>query len=171
MPHDTETEKKSLANINIRLAQRKDCPQLMMLIRELATYERAPEEVTVDERHFEEAGFGPQPVWWAIVAEHIETEQLENLVGFALCYTRYSTWKGSLCYLEDLVVTASLRGQGIGRLLFEAVLLHARYRGYPRVCWQVLDWNDPALNFYRKFGSSFDASWINGWVNTGSTAG
>lgn len=175
MPNDTETEKKSLANINIRLAQRKDCPQLMMLIRELATYERAPEEVTVDERHFEETGFGAQPVWWAIVAEHTGgepkgAENEEKIVGFALCYTRYSTWKGSLCYLEDLVVTDSFRGHGIGRMLFEEVLLHAKIKGCPRVCWQVLDWNEPALNFYRKFGSSFDASWVNGWVSTGSKA-
>jgi len=157
-------------NINIRSAERKDCSALKTLIRELATYERAPEEVTVDDRHFEEAGFGAQPVWWGFVAEHTGADQKEKIVGFALCYTRYSTWKGSLCYLEDLVVTDSYRGQGIGRMLFEEVLLHAKIKGYPRVCWQVLDWNEPALNFYRKFGSSFDASWVNGWVNTGSTA-
>jgi len=147
-------------NINIRLAQRNDCTTLMTLIRELATYERAPEEVTVNAIHFEEAGFGPEPVWWAVVAE-----QQEQIVGFALCYTRYSTWKGSLCYLEDLVVTDHMRGKGIGRLLFEAVILQAKNKGYPRVCWQVLDWNEPALNFYRKFGATFDASWVNGWLN------
>jgi len=146
----------------IRLAQAEDCGALMSLIRELATYERALEEVTVDEQHFFEAGFGHDPIWWSLVAEH-----QGHIVGFALCYTRYSTWKGRLCYLEDLVITEPMRGQGIGRLLFEEVVRHAGQKGFSRVCWQVLDWNEPALNFYRKFGSDFDASWINGWVNTG----
>ncbi len=149
--------------IRIRQAVRKDCPRLMELVRELAVYEKAPNEVTVTEQHFEESGFGEHPVWWALVActDAPLDPGKEIIIGFALWYIRYSTWKGQVMYLEDLNVTDSMRGYGAGKLLFEALIETARQRGFKRIIWQVLDWNEPALNFYRKFDTAFDAGWIN----------
>ncbi len=101
-------------NIHIRRAEKKDCKRLLELIQELADYEKAPQEVTVTLEHFEESGFGSQPVWWAFVAE------IDGKVeGFALYYIRYSTWKGQCLYLEDFLVTEKLRGNGAGKLLFD----------------------------------------------------
>lgn len=130
---------------------------MMELIRELALYEKAPEEVTVSFDHFVESGFGAHPVWWAFVAE------LDGKVeGFALYYIRYSTWKGQRLYLEDLLVTEKLRGQGIGKLLFDRLLEVCKEKKYSGMVWQVLDWNEPAINFYKKFdGVKFDGEWLN----------
>src|ERR1700761_3010749 len=99
--------------INIRVAKREDCPRLLELVHELALYERAPEEVTVTLQEFEDAGFGSKPIWKAFVAE-----EDGEILGFALYYVRYSTWKGNRLYLEDLIVTEAARGKGIGKLLF-----------------------------------------------------
>jgi len=142
--------------ITIRKAVREDCPRLLELVRELAIYERAPEAVTITEQHFEESGFGPNPVWWAFVAE-----TGGRVEGFALYYIRFSTWKGQRMYLEDFIVNESLRGQGIGRLLFDRLLAEAREKGYNGLQWQVLDWNEPAINFYRKYEADFEAGWLN----------
>ena len=144
-------------NINIRRAEKKDCIRLLQLIQELADYEKAPQEVTVTLEHFEESGFGPNPVWWAFVAEI--NEQVE---GFALYYIRYSTWKGQCLYLEDFLVTEKLRGQGAGKLLFDRVIQEAKDKSYTRMVWQVLDWNEPAINFYNKYNATLDGGWING---------
>ena len=143
--------------INIRRAERKDCKRLLELVRELATYERAPNEVTVTQEHFEESGFGLNPVWWAFVAEE------ENVIlGFALYYIRYSTWKGQRMYLEDLVVTESARGKGVGKLLFDKLIEEAKEKKFSGMVWQVLNWNEPAINFYKKFeGVTFDDEWLN----------
>ena len=143
-------------DIQIRRAVKKDCVQLMKLVQELADYEKAPNEVTVTLHHFEESGFGIQPVWWAFVAE-------ENglIKGFALYYIRYSTWKGQAMYLEDIVVTESMRGKGIGKLLFDALIEEAREKKLNRIIWQVLEWNQPAINFYKKYKANFDAEWTN----------
>jgi len=140
----------------IRRAVREDCPRLLELIQELATYERAPDEVTVTLDHFTESGFGKQPVWWAFVAEVDET-----IVGFALYYIRYSTWKGQAMYLEDILITNEMRGKGIGQLLFGQLILEAREKKFNRIIWQVLDWNEPAINFYKKYNADFDGSWVN----------
>lgn len=130
---------------------------MMELIHELALYEKAPEEVTVSFDHFVESGFGEKPVWWAFVAEMNGTVE-----GFALYYIRYSTWKGQRLYLEDLLVTEKLRGQGIGKLLFEKLLQECKEKKYSGMAWQVLDWNDPAVNFYKKFdGVKIDPGWWN----------
>jgi GNAT superfamily N-acetyltransferase len=142
--------------LNIRRAERSDCPRLLELIKELARYEKAPEEVTVSLSHFEESGFGPQPVWWAFVAE---TDGA--VVAFALYYIRYSTWKGQRLYLEDIYVEPQRRGEGIGARLFERLLEETRARKLHGMVWQALEWNEPALNFYRKYEAKFD----NGWVN------
>ena len=140
----------------IRRAVKDDCPRLLELIQELATYGRAPGDVTVTLDHFTESGFGQQPVWWAFVAEVDET-----IVGFALYYIRYSTWKGQAMYLEDILITNEMRGKGIGKLLFDRLIEEARDKKFNRIIWQVLDWNEPAINFYKKYNADFDASWIN----------
>jgi len=147
-------------NINIRKARKEDCPRLLELIYELAVYERAPNEVTVTKEHFEESGFGANPVWWAIVAE---TDGI--VVGFALYYVRYSTWKGQRMYLEDLLVTNEYRGKGIGKMLLDQLIVEAKERGWDAAIWQVLKWNEPAINFYKKYDAKFDGEWYNVTIN------
>jgi GNAT superfamily N-acetyltransferase len=143
--------------ITIRRAVKEDCPRIMELIRELALYEKAPEEVTATVEHLEESGFGPNPVWWAFVAE------VDGVVeGFALYYIRYSTWKGQRLYLEDLLVTDRLRGKGIGKKLFDRLIEEAKERKLNGMVWQVLDWNEPAINFYKKY---YNARIDKGWYN------
>ncbi len=144
-------------NITIRKAEKKDCPRLLELIHELALYEKAPHEVTVDLDHFEESGFSEKPVWWAFVAEVDE-----RVEGFALYYIRYSTWKGQCMYLVDLLVTEKMRGKGLGKLLFEKVIEESKARNFKRMVWQVLDWNEPAINFYKKYNATLDPEWMNG---------
>ena len=144
-------------NAAIREARLADCSRIFELINELAVYERAPEEVTVTLAEFEDAGFGQKPVWKAFVAELDET-----IVGFALYYVRYSTWKGCRLYLEDFIVTDSHRGKGIGKQLFDTVVLEAHEKGFNGMTWQVLDWNEPALNFYKKYEAGVEAGWLNG---------
>jgi len=143
-------------SIIIRPATRPDCRRILELVRELADYERASLEVTVTLEEFEEAGFGSRPVWKAFLAEvNGKTE------GFALFYTRFSTWKGSRMYLEDLYVTEQMRGKGIGKLLFETSIKAAKDLGFNGMNWQVLDWNTPAINFYNKYKGSLEAGWLN----------
>jgi GNAT superfamily N-acetyltransferase len=143
-------------DILIRKAVRKDCVRMMELIQELATYEKAPDEVTVALSHFEESGFGANPVWWAFVAEAQGV-----VIGMALYYVRYSTWKGQRMYLEDILVTEDMRGQKIGRLLMDALIVEAKEKGFKGMHWQVLDWNEPAINFYKKYNANFDPEWVN----------
>ncbi len=143
--------------MNIRKAVIADCPAMLELVRELALYEKAPQEVTVDPQHFEESGFGPNPVWWALVAE----DEAGLVVGFALYYIRYSTWKGQVMYLEDILVTEKMRGKGIGSMLVDRLIAEARERGFRRIVWQVLEWNESAINFYKKYNAQFDPEWIN----------
>ena len=142
--------------IIIRKAVRKDCARMMELIQELATYEKAPDEVTVSLSHFEESGFGANPVWWAFVAEAQGV-----VIGMALYYIRYSTWKGQRMYLEDILVTEDMRGQKIGSLLMDALIVEAKEKGFNGMNWQVLDWNEPAINFYKKYNANFDPEWVN----------
>jgi len=146
--------------INIRRATIKDCPNMLGLINELAVYEKAPNEVTVTLSHFEQSGFGEKPVWWAFVAEVNNT-----IVGFALYYIRYSTWKGQCLYLEDFIVTENMRGKGIGKLLFDQIVQETKDKGFSRMVWQVLDWNEPAINFYKKYKANLDPEWINGLLD------
>jgi len=143
-------------NITLRKAVREDCPRLLELVKELAVYERAPKEVTVTLEHFEKSGFGSRPVWWAIVAE------VDGCVeGFALYYVRFSTWKGQRMYLEDFIVTEKMRGKGLGKLLFDQLIKVAKKKQFHGIQWQVLEWNEPAINFYKKYNADFDPEWIN----------
>jgi len=153
-------------SIHIRRAERKDCARILELIQELATYEKAPDEVTVSLEHFEESGFGPNPVWWAFVAEETdETTGTAIIQAFALYYIRYSTWKGQRMYLEDILVTEKMRGKQIGQQLFDRLVEEAKEKKLNGIVWQVLDWNEPAIGFYKKNNASFDAGWINCSIN------
>ena len=147
--------------IVIREAVKADCKRLMELIHQLAVYEKAPDELTATLEHFEESGFGEKPVWWALVAEADGIVQ-----GFALYYIRYSTWKGQRMYLEDFLVNEEIRGHGIGKLLFDKLIEEAKEKNFNGIVWQVLDWNEPAINFYKKYdGVNFDNEWVNCSIN------
>jgi|SRR5580698_4937580 GNAT superfamily N-acetyltransferase len=143
-------------DITIRKAVKEDCPRLLELVQELAAFERAPQEVSVTLEHFIDCGFGEKPLWWALVAE-----SGNKLVGFALYYIRYSTWKGAAMYLEDILVTESMRGKGLGGLLFDALIKEAKEKKFDRILWQVLEWNEAAISFYKKYNAEFDSEWLN----------
>lgn len=142
----------------IRKSITTDCPRLLELVKELALYEKAPEQVTVSLEHFVESGFGENPVWWAFVVEDSTTN---TIVGFALYYIRYSTWKGQRMYLEDILVTQTYRGKGIGAMLMDELIKEAAAKNFEGITWQVLEWNEPAINFYKKYNTNFDAEWVN----------
>ena len=153
-------------NVVIRKAVAADCKRMMELVHELAVYEKEPDAVTVSFDHFVESGFGDKPVWWALVAELPGTSAPGTIEGFALCYTRYSTWKGQRLYLEDFLVSDKMRGQGIGKLLFDALIEECKARKYSGMVWQVLDWNEPAINFYKKYPEvNIDSGWLNCSIN------
>lgn len=140
-------------NIQIRKADEADIPAIHNLVRELAEYERGLRKVTTTTdsylRDFREGVFD------AFVAE-----KLGRVVGMALYFLVFSTWRGRMLYLEDFVVSESERGTGIGKLLFEAFLEEARKQDVALVKWQVLDWNEPAINFYKKYDVEFDDEWV-----------
>ena len=143
-------------DIKIRRATKEDCLSMLELIKELALYEKAPDEVEVSLEHFMESGFGLKPVYWAFVAE------VDNLiVGLALYYIRYSTWKGQSMYLEDLIVTETSRGNKIGELLMNCLIEEAKEKDLKSIHWQVLNWNEPAIRFYKKYQTKFDNEWVN----------
>lgn len=143
--------------INLRVAVKEDCPRLLDLVHELALFEKAPEEVTVTLEEFQNAGFSKKPVWKTFVAEADG-----EIVGFALYYIRYSTWKGCRMYLEDLIVTKNWRGKGVGKLLFDRLIVEAHEMGFNGMSWQVLDWNEPAIKFYKKYEAAIEGGWLNG---------
>jgi GNAT superfamily N-acetyltransferase len=154
--------------ITIRRAVKEDCPRLLELVTELAIYEKAPNDVTVTLEHFTESGFGKNPVWWAFVATSppnplsaLRRGVRGEVVGFALYYIRYSTWKGQAMYLEDIIVTEAMRGKKIGKLLFDRLIEEAKEKKLNRIIWQVLNWNEPAINFYKKYNADFDGGWLN----------
>ena len=140
----------------IRKGIKSDLPQVLELIQELADYEKAAHEVEITLTQLEEDGFGENPVYEFFVAEN-ESE----IVGIALYYFRYSTWKGKAVYLEDLVVKGSERGKGYGQLLLDSIIKEAKRTNSKQVRWQVLDWNEPAIEFYKKLGADLDGELIN----------
>jgi GNAT superfamily N-acetyltransferase len=142
-------------NIVLRKAKKRDIPVILELIQELATYERAPHEVTVTPEELEEDCFGEHAIWEAILAEFNG-----KIIGMALYFYSYSTWKGKCIYLEDIIVTEKFRGNQIGKRLFEAVILKCKETGAKRMQWQVLDWNEPAINFYKKYDALIDPTWL-----------
>lgn len=141
----------------VRQATPEDIPTVHALIVELAIYERAGNEVETTVAQLIEDGFGPERIFELFVAESEGA-----IVGMALWYTKYSTWKGKCGFLEDLVVSDKFRDKGIGRALFEAVAAECAQRNFGRMEWQVLDWNEPAIGFYKKLGAELDPEWLNG---------
>ncbi len=133
-----------------------DAESMLTLIKELAEYERSGDEVAIGSEDLIRDGFSERPAFQAVLAER-RTEVL----GMALLYERYSTWKGRTLYLEDLIVTESARGQGIGEALLKECISMAEKGNYKRLEWQVLDWNKPAIEFYRKMKVELDETWIN----------
>ncbi len=141
----------------IRLAKREDLPAIHALVRDLAIYEKAEKEFVASlEDYYRDFDCG---IFDTLVAE-VQGE----IVGMALYYMAYSTWKGRMLYLEDFVVKASMRGRGIGEKLFRAFLAEAEKKGCRLVKWQVLDWNEPAIRFYKKFGALIEEEWLNGKI-------
>jgi GNAT superfamily N-acetyltransferase len=146
--------------IKIRRAESSDCVRMLELVKELAIFEREPDEVTVTLEHFIETGFGENPVWKSLVAYDAENPS-EKIIGLSLYYMRYSTWKGLRLYLEDLIVTEEFRGKGIGKLLFDQTVEEAKKLNVGGIMWQVLDWNQPAIDFYKKYGADVSGEWLN----------
>lgn len=144
-------------NVFIRKSTSNDMASVLDLIKELAAYEKAPNEVELDVETLIDDGFGEHKIFDCLVAE-----EGGQIIGFALFYTKYSTWKGKCLFLEDFIVSDSKRGLGTGKLLFEAVVQEAKSRKVKRMEWQVLDWNEPAINFYKKFNATLDPEWVNG---------
>lgn len=146
--------------VKIRKADITDVPAILALIQELAVFEKAPEQVINTIAQLEQDGFGASPLYICFVAE-----LQDQIIGMSFCYTRYSTWKGPCLYLEDLIVTEAYRGKGYGKLLFEYTLQYAKSHRYKRLQWQVLDWNESAIDFYKGFNSQFDAEWLNAFID------
>jgi ribosomal protein S18 acetylase RimI-like enzyme len=155
--------------VTVRRAEPKDVPRMLELVKELAVYEREPEAVTVTEEEMREAGFGEKPVWigWVAVRSEdqmigrSENENAPQVVGMAVCYERYSTWKGRCLYLEDIVVTQDARGKGVGNKLFKACASFAVEQDFHHMLWQVLDWNEGAIRFYERYGAQISKEWLN----------
>lgn len=144
--------------IKIREGIKADLPRVLELIKELAVYEKAGDQVENTVEQMEIDGFGTNPIYGFFVAE----DDLKNIVGISLYYYRYSTWKGKRLYLEDIVVTQSERGNGIGKMLLDKMVEFALKQDCTGMMWQVLEWNEPAINFYKKYyQADLDAEWIN----------
>lgn len=142
-------------DFNIRKGRKEDLAQVLALIKELAEYERAPEEVENTIEQMLEDGFGNNPIFNFEVAERDSV-----IIGAAIYYTKYSTWKGKKFYLEDLIVTEAERGKKVGKALFDRCLELTKAGGFHSMVWQVLDWNEPAINFYKKYSTTFDTEWV-----------
>ena len=143
-------------DIKIRKGTPEDVPQVFELVQEVALFEKAADQVGNTPEQMLEDGFGPNPIYGLLVAE-VDGK----IVGISMYYTRYSTWKGKRLYLEDLIVTESMRGSGLGKMLLDATIVEARATQCTGVMWQVLDWNEPAIKFYERYGARLDAEWIN----------
>ncbi|MBR9758233.1 MAG: GNAT family N-acetyltransferase [Algicola sp.] len=138
----------------IRSANKGDMPQVLELIQALAVYEKEPDAVEVTVSDLEHYGFSPKPAFHCFVAE-VEQE----IVGIALVYMRFSTWKGPVLHLEDLIVNQDMRGYGLGKALLDEVVKYGKTLGVKRICWEVLDWNAPAIAFYEKNGAKVMRDW------------
>ncbi|WP_299319438.1 GNAT family N-acetyltransferase [uncultured Maribacter sp.] len=138
----------------IRVAQREDMSQVLHLIQELASFEKEDDAVEVSVQNLEEDGFGKQKLFHCFVAE-----KNDKIVGMALVYPRYSTWKGPVIHLEDLIVTEEMRGSGLGTALLNEVVKYGDELGVKRISWEVIDWNEPAIGFYESKGANVMRDW------------
>jgi len=146
-----------MSEVKIRSGIKKDLPGVLELIKELAQFEKASDQVSNTVERMEEDGFGLNPVYGFFVAE-----DRHEIVGLSLYYFRYSTWKGKRLYLEDIIVTENQRGKGLGKLLFERTMKFSLEQGCSGMMWQVLHWNKPAIDFYKKYHARLDEEWLNG---------
>ena len=144
----------------IRKAERYDIKEILNLVKELAKFEKAPQEVINTEENMLKDGFSDSPLYGCYVAL-----QNEKIIGFALYYYRYSTWKGKCLYLEDFYVKEQHRRSGIGKMLFDKIIEKAKKDNCNRINWQVLDWNINAINFYDKYNAKYDKDWWNGFID------
>lgn len=142
--------------MKIRKATEKDIPDIILLIKELAVYENAPEKVEITAEQLKEDGFGTAPLFWVLLAE-----DNDDIFAMSFYYIRYSTWKGKCLYLEDIVVKKDFRNKGIGKELLDATIQEAKEMNAQLTCWQVLDWNKNAIDFYKKYGAEIDKGWYN----------
>lgn len=138
----------------IRTAQPEDMGQVFKLIQELAHYEKEPDAVEITEEDLVQHGFGDQKMFHCFVAD-----TSDGIAGIALVYPRYSTWKGPAVHLEDLIVSEKMRGSGLGTALLDEVVKYGHSLGVKRICWEVLDWNEPAIEFYEKKGAHVLRDW------------
>lgn len=143
-------------SIEIRTGTQEDIAYALHLVKELAAFENAPNEVEVTPEEMLEWGFGANKQFDFFVASDNNV-----IVGLALYYFKYSTWKGKCLFLEDIIVTESQRGKGIGKLLFDKVVEVSKEIKVRRMEWQVLDWNTPAIDFYKKYNATLDGEWVN----------
>ena len=144
-------------NVTIRKGVKDDLPEVLKLIKELAEYEKALDSVTITLEELEKDGFGDHPWYWFLVAEDNNT-----IIGISFYFIRYSTWKGKFLYLEDFVINKVNRQKGIGSLLFEAAIQICKDENLNGMTWQVLDWNSPAIQFYKKYNAEISTEWLNG---------
>ena len=144
-------------DIDIRKGVKKDLPQVLALIKELADYEKSLDQVDVTLEQLEKDGFDGHPHYYLLVAE-----EKGEIIGVCFYFIRYSTWKGKVLFLEDFVVKEEYRRMGIGGMLFEETIKIANKENMDGLHWQVLDWNTPALNFYKKYNASISSTWLNG---------
>lgn len=142
--------------MQVRKAIKEDVPAILGLIKALAEFEKAPQEVSVTEDMLLVDGFSDQPLFYTIVG--IVNEEI---VGMALYFYKYSTWKGKVLHLEDLIVKQSERGKGYGKILLNEIISVAKSEDLKRIDWQVLDWNTPAVQFYESIGAEIQKEWWN----------
>lgn len=141
-------------DFKIRTAVPQDMPRVLELITELAVFEEEPDAVEITSEDLQVDGFGKEPAFKCLVAE-----VNGNIEGIALFYGRYSTWKGKVLHLEDLIVSQKMRGSGLGTALLDEVVRHGNQLGVKRICWEVLDWNKAAIQFYKKKGADVKRDW------------
>lgn len=147
-------------NYTIRDATKNDMPQVLDLIKELAKFEKEQDAVEVTINDLQEDGFGTHPAFHCFVAE------VNSIIeGIALIYNRYSTWKGKILHLEDLIVSKTMRGSGLGTALLDTVVKYGHDLGVKRINWEVVDWNEPAITFYEKKGAKVLRDWDVVWLD------
>lgn len=158
-------------SVTIRKAKKQDLSSVLKLIKELALYEKAPEEVTLTLKQFEKDFKSKNSLFHIFVAERLTPNpspkemNRKEVVGIALYYYGYSTWKGKRIYLDDIVITEKMRGKKIGKMLFDTLIKEAKKNKVKQILWHILNWNKPALNFYKKYNAILDREWISGRLN------
>lgn len=143
--------------VTIRKGTFSDLPDVLGLIKELADFEKSLHEVTLSLEDLQQDGFGKHPYYWFLVAQH-----QSEIIGMSFYFIRYSTWKGRFLFLEDFVVKEAYRNKGVGAMLFEETIRQAQILNVKGMIWQVLDWNQDAIRFYKKYKADISSEWYNG---------